>query len=52
MKTRYTIYKNKVWLDLLYEDTPMNSKCLFVGKNKKECEQWLKERKGKKNENN
>lgn len=46
---KYTIYKNKVYLEVFYKNTPMNSKLLFVGKNKKECMNFIKER-GLKNE--
>lgn len=42
---QYTIYKNKVWLELIVKGVPMNSKCVYIGTNKKDCLNWLKENK-------
>ena len=48
---RYSIYKSKVWLELLYKkdkkEIVMNQKCVYDGRNKKDCEKWLEERKKK-----
>jgi hypothetical protein len=50
-RLRYSIYKNKVWLELLYrmdkKEVIMNQKCVYSGDNKKDCEKWLKERENK-----
>ena len=39
---KYSIYKNKVWQDLIYMGVPMNSKVVYEGTNKKDCERWIK----------
>ena len=40
---RYTIEKNKVWLEVVEKDAVMAFKCVYTGKNKKDCEEWVKE---------
>ena len=45
MTTKYTIFKNKVWLDIMYGDIPMGTKCIYDGENRKDCQRWIKERK-------
>lgn len=42
-KIVYTIYKNRVWIELLYKNVPMNAKVVYEGKNKKDCQRWIKE---------
>jgi len=42
-KIVYTIYKNKVWKELLYKGVPMNCKAVYTGTNHKDCERWIKE---------
>lgn len=46
---KYSVSGDKVWLDLIYKGVPMNSKVVYVGKNKKDCEEWIKEKKGNTN---
>lgn len=46
---KYSISGGKVWLDLIYKGVPMNSKAVYVGKNKKDCEEWIKEKRGERN---
>jgi len=50
-KIRYSIYKNKVWVELLYKkdkkEVIMNQQCVYDGRNKKDCEKWLEEREKK-----
>lgn len=46
-KIEYTIYKNKVWADLVCDGVPINTMAVFIGNNRKECEKWLMERKQK-----
>lgn len=41
---KYTIYKNKVWVEIIYKGVPMSTRAVFKGKNKKECENWVKEK--------
>lgn len=43
---KYSISGGKVWLDLIYKGVPMNSKAVYTGKNKKDCEKWIEEKKG------
>lgn len=45
MTTKYTIFKNKVWLDIMYGNIPMGTKCVYNGENRKDCQRWIKERK-------
>lgn len=40
---RYTIIRNKVWLEVVEKDTVMAFRCVYTGKNKKDCEEWVKE---------
>lgn len=40
---KYTIRKNKVWKELIYKGVALNMKAVFVGENRKECEEWIKE---------
>lgn len=40
---KYSIYKNKVWGDVYYKGVPMNSKVVYSGTSKKDCERWIKE---------
>lgn len=42
-KIQYTIYKNKVWLELLYKGVPMGCRAVYTGINKRDCERWIKE---------
>lgn len=42
-KIIYTISKNHVWLEVLYKNTSMNCKSVYAGKNRKDCERWIKE---------
>lgn len=42
-KIKYSIYKNKVWIEIIYKGVPMNTKAIYYGKNKKDCERWIKE---------
>ena len=42
---QYTIDKNKVWLELIVKGVPMNSKCVYTGTSKKDCLEWVKEKK-------
>ena len=42
-KIRYTVYKNKVWLELLYKGAVMNQEVVYNGSNHKDCERWIKE---------
>lgn len=44
MKIRYTIYKNKVWWELIYKGAPFNCVCVYTGKNRKDCQDWIKRR--------
>jgi len=42
-KIIYTIYKNKVWKELVYKDITMNLKVIYIGKDRKDCERWIKD---------
>lgn len=44
MSKRYVIIKNKVWLEIIYKETPIGTRCVFTGENKKECKNWILER--------
>lgn len=40
---KYTIYKNKVWLEIIYKGVPMSCKSVYECKSRKDCERWVKE---------
>lgn len=42
-KVVYTIYKNKVWREVMYKGVSLALRAVFTGKSKKECENWIKE---------
>ena len=44
LKRRYTIEKKKVWLEVVEPkyNIVMAFKCVYTGKNKKDCEEWMK----------
>lgn len=38
---RYTIYKKNVWIEVVYKDVVMNTKVVYEGRSKKDCERWI-----------
>ena len=42
-KFEYKIYKNRVWFEVIYKGVPMTTKAIYEGRNRKDCERWMKE---------